>query len=175
MLEYRRDPPLGGSVLRAFQNENKAGQIQHQNMTSLSVWPVAKVDAWGSADPVSSGAGNFAGWDWLSWLCSIIHLCFVQFFSAFTPFTDVYFIKFRRLFYINHCVMNISGSTNYAHSMARSRNHRQNPAPCAVFSSCPWSGVLALECSCATKPASFQLKRPVFSASADSSEFVGEQ
>ncbi len=81
-------------------------------MTSLSVWPIAKVDAWGSADPVSSGAGNFAGWDWLSWLCSIIHLCFVQFFSAFTAFPDVYFIKFRRLFYINHCVMNISGSTN---------------------------------------------------------------
>ncbi len=111
MLEY----PLGRSVLRAFQDENKARQIQHQNMTSLSVWPVAKVDAWGSADPVSSGAGNFAGWDCLSWLCSIIHLCFVQFFSAFTAFTaftDAYFIKFRRLFYINHCVINISGSTN---------------------------------------------------------------
>ncbi len=105
-----RDPPLGGWVLRAFQDENKAGQIQHQNMTSLSVWLIAKVDAWGSADPVSSGAGNFAGWDWLSWVCSIIHLCFVQFFSAFTPFSDVYFIKFRRLFYINHCVINISGS-----------------------------------------------------------------
>jgi len=95
----------------AFQDENKVGQIRHQNMTSLSAWPVVTVDAWDLADPVSSGAGNFAGWDWVSWVCSIIHLYFVQDFLVFTAFLDVYFIRFKRLFYINHYVNNISGST----------------------------------------------------------------
>ncbi len=95
----------------AFQDGNKAGRIRHQNMTSLSAWPVAKVDVWGSAGLVSSGAGNFADWDWLSWVCSIIHLCFVQVFLVFTTFLDVYFIIIKHFTDIIHCVMDSSGST----------------------------------------------------------------
>ncbi len=96
----------------AFQDGNKAGRIRHQNMTSLSAWPVAKVDVWGSAGLVSSGAGNFADWDWLSLGLLNYPPLFRPVFLVFTAFLDVYFIIIKRFIDIIHCVTDSSGSTS---------------------------------------------------------------
>jgi len=97
--------------LKAFQDVNKVGQIQYQNMTSLSVLPTVKAGAWGSVDPVGSDGENFAGWDLPSSVYSILHLNFVQVLLVFTAFLDVYSIKYRLLFPVNQCVTNSSRST----------------------------------------------------------------